>query len=342
MNLRAKTPKPNFINRVYRAEYKESVKDRETVKARVQNIAWPSEAMAQVDSTPIGACKRSTFYKIIGAKPSDPPGVRSKHIFEAGIMYEHLQIAKFKAFDMYLEDQLPMEFEVPGSTNKVVVSGKVDVIINDKGIIKAIEIKSVSAYKAPVVMGSDRVAPLPSPKNLMQAMLYKYYFSHVEAGKRHKVEEQYLMYVNRSDGSIFFYRIDLDPEGWAVITAIDEVGNDIYTVNVKNFPTFTGLEARAGNATSEESRQAELRINIHDIFRKFDDTYSYATEKMLPPPDYKHVYSEQDVEREHKIGRLSKIKYNRYKKGTETLGDSECAYCAYQKQCLKDSGITLK
>lgn len=149
------------------------------------------------------------------------------------------------------------------------------------------------------------------------------------------------MYINRGDCSIMYFKVDLDEEGWPILTAYDSTGNVLRTMEVKKFPSFADLEAAGVSATSEQGRMAGLRINIHGIFRKFDETFSYARERVLPPCDYKMVYDEDDVNLNHRVGLLSKQKVNQYKKGTP-IGDMRCTFCDYRKKCLEDSGIRTR
>jgi hypothetical protein len=189
-------------------------------------------------------------------------------------------------------------------------------------------------------MGDKRTLPLPAANNLMQAMLYKYYFTNIDEGKKSEIDDVYLLYVNRSDNSTFWYKVDLDEDGWPIITAIDSNGNELYTLELKNVESYDELLAKSEQATSDQARMADIRINIHDIFSKFDSVYDFSLNSLLPPCDYKMVYNMEDIDREFKIGRMSKIAYNKAKKG-EPCGDFKCDYCSFRTKCMADSGIML-
>jgi hypothetical protein len=336
INLRRSS---SFITRIYQSDTADVISSSEPRK-RLENIAWPSESLAQLGPIAVGECKRTMFYKILGVTPTEPMSVHGRGICDAGLMYEEYQINKFKRLGLYADEQIPISFTMPDTDNKITCTGRMDLIIKDDNVKKVIEIKSLSAWKAPAIMGDSKNLGLPAVKNLMQAMLYKYFIS-TEVGKKLDVEEVYLMYINRSDGSVMYYRVDLDDEGYAIITSIDQKGKEGETIKLQDVPSFVDLLASSDKSEKDESRLAELRVRVQDIFSKFDLAYDYARQEMLPEPDYKHVYSLEDIEQEFKLGRVSKIKYNAAKKG-ESLGDSQCQYCPYLTKCLSDSGLKLK
>lgn len=307
-------------------------------RKRIKNIAWPSECLAQLGQIPVGECKRALFYKILGAKPTEPMSVRGQGICDAGLMYEDYYIDKYRQLKMLYDEQVPIEFTMPNTNHKVMCTGRIDAIIKYENTRKAIEMKSISAYKAPTIMGNSKTVGLPAVKNLMQAMLYKYYLSETEEGKKIGVDEVYLKYINRSDNSICYYRVNLDKEGYAIITAFDQAGRERETISLQNVTSFDELIYRNGNSSSQDSRLAELRVSVYDIFSKFDLVYDYAKSKMLPGRDYTHVYDPNRVDLEYRIGRISKQKYNKALKG-EPLGDDQCKYCDFSTKCLNDSGI---
>lgn len=325
-----------FLNDIRRAGAADS-----SPRARVQNIAWPSESMAQLGRVPVGECKRAMFYKIVGVKPTNPISHVGLGICDAGLMFENYHINKYKEAGMHVEEQIKIEY-VTDTKNKVIVSGKGDELISSGGKLKLIEMKSISAYKAPAIMGNERTTPLPASHNLMQAMLYKYFFKNTEEGKAKSVDEVYLQYINRSDGTVFFYKIDLTDNGYPILTAIDSTGKEIYTYDLEGAESFEDLYNQAGVGTTDQGRIAELRISINDIFKKFDDVYSHSKQNTLPGKDYSLVYTPEELEFQHKLGRISKVKYNKMKKGTETYGDFKCKYCPFQKHCLNETGSTLE
>lgn len=329
----------NFITRIFVTEMA-SIKDDDNTRARLENIAWPSECSADLGPFTVGECKRSLFYRILGVTPSEDMSLRGLHICDAGLLYERFHVEKFKSMGLLKEEQTQISYPTE-TRNRVVITGKMDCIIEFNGARKGIEIKSVSAFKAPEIFGHNNKLPLPSAKNLMQAMLYKHWTVNTEEGKATDIDEVYLMYVNRSDNSTYFYKVDLDEQGYAVLTAIDQAGREIHTVKLQEQKTFEDLANSAGIATQEEGRLAELRISTSDIFGKFDSVYDSVKENTLPAPDFKREYSQEDIDLNLKCGRLTKRKVTAAKKKGDTLSDYQCGYCPYLKKCLSDSGVNI-
>lgn len=309
---------------------------------RIKPIAWPSECSASLGPINVGECQRKLFYKIIGAKETEPIDIKGRGICDAGNMYEEHHINKFKQAGLYEDEQLKISFEIPNSKHKIFVSGRMDLVIKSDDTKQGIEIKSVGGYQATKTMGDSKTMPYPSSSNLMQALLYKYYLTYTEEGKALGIEEVYLMYIDRAYNTTFYYKIDLDRDGWSIITAIDQYGKEVYSINTKDIPSFEERLNMPGKTyKSEDARQSEIRINIYDVFQKFDKIYDYVDQKMLPPCDYSHVYTKDELNKELKVGKISKQKYNAAMKG-QPLGDSKCNYCSYRTKCLSDSGIKMK
>ena len=160
-------------------------------------------------------------------------------------------------------------------------------------------------------------------------------------GVARTVDEVYLLYVDRGTGSTFYFKVEIDAEGYAIITPISEAGEVYETVVLQGVDSFEVLAAHSTIATKEQSRLAELRFSLDDVMDRFDRTYDYVREKSLPPKTYKLVYEDADVDREFHCGRLSKIKYNKHYKKHEPVGDMLCSFCNYKEKCLADDGVTF-
>lgn len=308
---------------------------------RVQNIGWPSESLASLGQFNIGECRRSLFYKILGTKYTNPPKVRIKTICDAGLMYEDYYIDQFKNNDLFVSTQSRVEFEMPGTTNKVIMSGKTDVLIRDDNTFKLIECKTVQGFKADMIFGSKDTLPLPAANNLMQCMMYKWYSMHNKVDGV-TVSEMYLMYINRGDGTVIYFKIDLDEQGYAIITPILMDGTELATIKCADIDGYDALLSDGITHKAIDSRLADIKVKLSDVFEKFDNTYSYARNQVLPPKDYNLVYDLDTLERNLKVGRISKQRYNKHIKNEQMCGDFRCSFCSYLKQCLSDDGIKLK
>lgn len=313
----------------------------EDTKQRDVNVSWPSESLAQLGPIAVGECQRSLFYKILGVKPTSPVSVSSMFNYQAGTIYENYHVERFKKAGVFQESQHKFEFEIPGISNKIVMSGKCDLILRLGNRRSAVEVKTVSAYISPDRFGEDKKTGLPSASNLMQAMIYNYYFKYTEEGKKYDVEDVYLMYVDRSSGNICYYRVDMDDQGYAILTAIDLTGRQYNTIKLVDVLSFDDLSTYK-DISRDDARKAELRISMQDIFDKFNTVYDHVQEKILPAKDYQLVYSPDKLELNYKLGRISTIKYNASKSGKKSCGDSHCSFCSYLKKCMSDDGMSIK
>lgn len=311
---------------------------REIPNKRTKPIAWPSEASASIAGIHVGECHRSMYYKIKGVPPTEPISIEGRRIFDAGLAGEAYLIDSYKSKDLLIEQQISLELPIPNSRNKVIVKGKIDAIVKYQNKKSAIEIKTVGEYKAVKIFGDKG---LPSPENLMQAMLYKYYLSNTKEGQEKQIDKFYLEYLNRSTYDRTYYEIDIDDSGYAIITSIDKTDKELFTIKLSEVKSINELRSTAGISDSYDHRLAKLKININDIFESYDSIYDNVNSDVLPDRDYQLVFDKDSIEDAYLIGQISKIKYNKTKKGTP-IGDDKCMYCVYKTKCLNDSGIKTK
>jgi len=334
-----------FINNLFNDKL-DAVKNDRAPLYREENVIWASEGTADLGGgCHTGECKRNLFYKFLGQDTTNTMSVRVRNICDSGIMYEDKLINDFKKKGLYVDDQIRMEYITEETQHKVITSGKMDLMIKEGDKIIGLEIKSIASYKVDMVFGNERNFPLPAAKNLMQAMHYKRRSQRgpvvCSDGVARTVDVVYLLYVDRGTGCTFYFEVDIDAEGFPIITPISEAGEKFETVRLQDVDSFEVLANHSTMATKEQSRLAELRFSLDHVMARFDSVYDYVREKSLPPKTYKLVYDDADVDREYHCGRISKIKYNKHYKKKEPIGDMLCSFCNYQKLCLKDDGVTL-
>jgi hypothetical protein len=313
---------------------------------REQNVVWASEGSVDLTSDiHTGDCQRSLFYKFLGIPESNKMPVKVKNICDAGLMYESEIINNFKKSGLFIDEQIRLEFIYPDTINEVISSGKMDLLIQDDDKFKGIEIKTISGFKVDKVFGTDKDFPLPASKNLIQAMNYKYRTMQgpvlCNDGIERQIDDVYLLYIDRGSFTRMYFKVDLDAQGYAVVTPIDQFGNEFETIKFQNVDSFETLLTHSTTATTEQSRLAELRFSIYDLGKKYDSVYNYVREKTLPPKDYSIIYNADEIEREYHLGRLSKIKYNKFCKSQESTGDMLCTFCNYRDKCMQDDHINI-
>jgi len=160
-------------------------------------------------------------------------------------------------------------------------------------------------------------------------------------GVERQVDEVYLLYIDRSTFQRMYFKIEMDEQGYGIITPIDQSGKIFETIRLQDVDSYEVLLHHSSIATNEQNRLAELNFSLYDVNKKFDTVYNYVREGTLPPIDFKLVFDKTDLDRELQCGRISKIKYNQAIKKGIPVGDFQCSYCNYKNKCLQDCGITL-
>ena len=226
---------------------------------REQNVIWASEGTADLGGGCFaGECQRNLFYKFLGQATTNNMSVRVRNICDAGIMYEDKLITDFKKKGKYVDDQIRMEYVSEQTNNKVITSGKMDLMIEEDGKFIGIEIKSISSYKVATVFGDERNFPLPAAKNLIQAMHYKKKANLgpvlCNDGVERTVSEVYLLYVDRSTGSTMYFKVDMDDDTYPIITPIDESGKIFETIRLQDVDSFEVLAQHSTVAPKDQSK----------------------------------------------------------------------------------------
>ena len=343
-----------FIQELYDSDVRR-IREESGPLYREANIAWASEGMASLGPINVGTCQRAFFYKALGVPQLNPTSVKGRRIMDIGLMAEDHTINKFKENNKHVAEQERVQFVMPNTQNEVMLSGKIDEIIKDEGVKKGLEIKTIDTYKVATIFGigygNQPKLALPAPVNLIQAMMYKYKAKNGGIGE-HEVQEIYLMYICRSDYTNMYFHIDIDDAGFPIITPITMQGQKYSTLRLQEMATYDQLlDAHYTTVTSDQSRLAELRINIYDVFKKFDTTYSYIREGVLPQKDYSLTYTDEQAEKLFRLGRITQQKFDSHRGRSsktgksvrqERLGDWQCKFCQYRNKCLEDDGIRLR
>jgi len=310
---------------------------------RTERTVWPSEASVTLGPVSEGECKRALYYRYTGTPPSNPMSLIGRSICDTGKLIEVDQILKYKGMGMFYSDQESIKYDIPGSEKKPIHhSGKIDTLIKFKDQIHGIEIKTIGTYKIDSIFGTDTKLGLPSPSNIMQAILYKYYFSKVEKGKNVQVNDVYLLYIDRGTGRSKYFKIDIDNDGYPIITPIDGAGNEKTPIRTIDYPSYNDFLEGKEKSTDELGRIAGVRICTQDIFDKYISVFNQVDNKTLPSKDYNLKYTQEEIDKELLLGRITARKHKMAKNGTKVYGDVRCQGCAYQKLCLEAEGIIFQ
>jgi hypothetical protein len=196
------------------------------------------------------------------------------------------------------------------------IRGEVDLIVKeapDSENLVGIEIKSITGYYGQKQVfgvknraGTWTLQPEPKDNQLLQAILYAYYFCVLN--KTYKFFK--LMYLSRENGQRIEFDIDLVPHN----------GKHRVFINKEPYRYFLYAE---------------------DIVDRYILTHSYIMKDELPPRDFDLLYSQDKISTLAARGKLSKTDMAIFNsKGPSGIkkGDWSCGYCPFKSMCYKANG----
>lgn len=176
------------------------------------------------------------------------------------------------------------------------LKGELDIILSEppEGKIYGAEVKTFAGYKARKdIFGNVKEPGFPRMSNLLQTLTYLELFRRIMYCFR-------LIYLDLETKDRCSFKIELleqDGIRWPLV----------------------------------EGKTVKL-FSVQDIFSRYRQLQQFIERDELPPRDYNHKWSDQKIEKMWSLGRLSKAKYDKYKKG-QRVGDWQCAYCSYFLRC---------
>jgi Holliday junction resolvase-like predicted endonuclease len=258
----------------------------------------------------LGGCVRAQYYRCAGFDRTNPSGLFSQYIFAAGNMWEDKitewckqsgiwlgNSVKFQDLDRYISGEVDIIIKNPTTGEKIIVENKT---------------YSSANYQAKKDLAGGRdVTPHPKDQNLLQSFLY------LDQFKGQGVSKVYLTYFDRACGG---------PENNRQFIISAEMKNGlthprISTVDRDNKP-FTYLEER---------------VSMEAIYEGYEKLKHHLSEGIMPPPDFKHVFSAAEVETKRASGIIAKTRYENYHRNAEKypIGDWQCNYCDFKDLCLE-------
>lgn len=196
------------------------------------------------------------------------------------------------------------------------ISGEVDLVTYqspESGVKVGVEIKSITGFKGMKQVFGHRkkggiyVPPEPKEDNLLQTVLYAYFFCVLQQ------EMAYfkLVYLSRENGSRVEFDIDLIPE---VSVSLGRVQHRVY-VNKKPY---------------------KHTLYAEDILRRYMSAHKFIHLDLIPPRDYDFFYSEEKIKELYESGSLNKTdseKASKDKFSQIKIGDWQCRYCPFSNMC---------
>jgi hypothetical protein len=339
-----------FVSEIYPLKFwqtlDESIKNQPPRTAGLVTL-HPSEASATVldkEGNPVvlGACLRKVWFRNKLQREERDAEFKTqqelliqKDEFTAGDLWkfkisslaEDVITNESKRANIYAENSRKFRWSIPftDGTPDVLISGEVDLVVFTDSVSNhkvGVEIKSISGYKAEKTVFGYRArggvvhAPEPKEDNLLQAVLYQYYFNVIQ---NEEMTYFKLAYISRVNGARMEFDIDLVPE-------LDPTKGKVrHRVYVNRRPYKYDLYA-------EDIINSYVRVNrlIH--------------RDLIPPRNYDFNYSIDKIKELHAAGLLNKDSTAKAEKGKYHLikvGDWQCSYCPFQDMCYeRDSART--
>lgn len=269
---------------------------------------YPSSASCinEEDGTsPIGACLRMNYYRCLGYEKSDKDSVWSQYVFAGGNIWEDWVTEQLKQAGPWLANSVKFV-----DTQRY-ISGEIDIIVQDPDDFSKhiVEVKTFYGYEAKKrIVGNSKVKPSPKDPNLLQAMIYNDQFSD-------QIDGTCLVYFARDDHSRQQFNIKL------------------VEIDGRRYPEIS-TKWRGSNY-----KYVDKRISIEGIYERYETLLEHLQKKELPPADYKHNYTKEEIEQMYEAGDLSKTAYTNYQSNPEKnpCGYFMCQkYCGYRTQCAQD------
>ena len=296
------------------------VRPRELYKSRPG--LYPSEASVcyELDGrkVTIGKCLRASWYRLqpdVTGEETGGAGLQMKALI--GKWDEMAIIDTIKKMGLFFDNNVKF-FYAP-----LTMSGELDMVITNPltGGKILYEIKSYYGHYANTLICGTRpksyktvpnklgIPGKPKDNQFLQTSLYAWEY-------KDQVEETRMLYIERGDG----HRVE-----FKVGTVEDNGKNFCYWEQVPG-PYWSHFEAG-------KKIQPYTIEDVHDRYRQLQ---KYAVNKDVPPMDFEAVWSSDKIEWAHKNGLVSDSKYNKYLKKKENIGDWQCSWCQYKKQCEED------
>jgi len=297
-------------------------------RKREKNRMWPSESSIRLDDLPhpivIGECGRALYYKLTGAKITDPVSSRSLISMWIGKSLEQAIIQSILSFEPIIGREIfpkctlkdeetgkeqefratnyKYQYSVPAPSGRIItISGEIDGMINETENRSPYIIEIKTEYGRGAKKDNDKDKEYrPRLSYLMQVYHYLYYFTNkLDPNFRDKdITSADINILDRGNGFSSVHKI--------------EFNKGILHVNGKpiNFITLKGM------------------------LNKWDEVLEYVENKTVPPRDYSKKWTPKHMESLCEIGELSNEEYKSLCRTGKEKGDWQCnGYCQYRSLC---------
>lgn len=272
---------------------------RKQFRSKGRGTFWPSEASAQFTNQfneveTVGKCKRATFYRLKGLKPTNPPSSKSQVIFLLGNLIEDQLVEMWKQMGLWENNSVRWEDKEKN------LSGEFDCILREGNRLYGVECKSFYGYHAnKQILGYwEGRAPnkrfiygRPKDEHLMQAAIYA-------DQTRGQLEGFKIFYCSRDNNEFKEFNITTTEDGTIFING-----------------------------------RAETRFTMNDVYSRYTQLQQHLDEESIPDKDYTYKPDDATVQKLFERGDVSKSAYEAHVAGKESYTDFHCSYCEYKDHC---------
>jgi len=274
--------------------------NRKQYRSAGRGTFWPSEARVQFtnqfhEEEILGKCKRATFYRLKGLKPTNPPTGKSQILFLLGHTVEAQVVEIWKQMGIWENNSVRFE------NREKNLSGEFDVVLREGDRKYGVEVKSFYGYYANKQIlghwsgrGANKrfVNGRPKDEHLMQAALYA---DHT----RGTLEGFKLFYASRDNNEFKEFNITVNEGGTIFINGA-----------------------------------ADNRFTINDVYRSYAELGEHIANDDLPGKDFVFEPSDERVKVLFERGDVSKSAFDAHSSGKKRVSDFHCSYCNFKDHCL--------
>ena len=184
------------------------------------------------------------------------------------------------------------------------VSGSMDFVIRLDGELVGVELKAYYGSAAKAQIEGLRGPPSPRVDDLLQVFVYL-------LAEADRIKLFKLLYQNMAEGKRVIF--------------------DVALTSDEDPALMFGME--------DGTLKRVDYIRRSSLLRRMNYVLDHFYKDIKPKRDYELYYSDAKIEELFKEGKLSKTKYNAFKKnpGKNRPGDFYCSYCRYKNTCWSDN-----
>lgn len=267
---------------------------------------WASQAAAvNEDGEIYGKCLRSSYYYKEGIKETNPVSDAVTIMGYMGCRIEDGLIDLMKNQGVWENNSV--RWEAKGLSGEVDAIARFHELNPENGKMEekiwVVECKSCSGYFANKEVygynsgrGDNKVWTPGKPKD--PHLMQSAIYADISRGK---CEGCIVIYVSRDEAKLAEFRVVVEENG------------DIYINGVK-----------------------ELRFNMVQVYERYGQLRHHLENSILPECDYRHTYTNEEVEEIYTRKGLSAAAKKGHLDGSKPFRDPGCMYCNYRDKCISD------